>query len=127
MNKDLTEVKDETIRRIREKPEDERTGEEQAILGIDNAIESAKAEFEKAGFELDHLLVVFDARVSPDKNPEAPMMGMIVVPDHQECAMHMLAGAMNSVGEASPNFVKLDMSEVLGGGQPGQSGPIHRQ
>lgn len=123
--KDEHQVREEVVQAIRDKPEDQRTGEESAILGIDNAVEAAKNAFEKAGFELDHLILIYDADVSPDKNPEAAMAGMVIVPDHQPCAVNLLASTLSSVAEAG-GMVKINLGDLLRQGG-GQSGPIHHQ
>ncbi|MDQ1584447.1 MAG: hypothetical protein QOF36_2501 [Microbacteriaceae bacterium] len=122
MNEDSTDVTDDRIQRIRETPEDQRTGEDMAILGIDNAITAAQKAMVDAGFELDHLVLVFDAASSPDKNPDTPLMGMVVAPHHPECAVPLLGGAIASVLGENPELARL-----LEGGGGAQSGPIHHQ
>jgi hypothetical protein len=119
MNEDQTDVTEERLRRIRETPEHQRTGEDMAILGVDEAMMAARAALEAAGYKLDHLMLIWDAEESPDKNPETTLVGMVIEPNHPGCALQLLAGTMGAVSGA-----EVDLRLV---GGTGQSRPIHHQ
>lgn len=128
MSDDSYEVREEEIERIKAKPESERTGYEVAALGIDRAVEAARSELEKAGFELNHLALIYDASETPDKNPQTRAdAGMVAVPHHPSCLLRVLLNCAMSI--ARDGGMMVDLSQVvsrLAAGQepPQQSGPI---